>query len=1445
MEVNQQVWLRRESSHWGWVPAVIVGKEEVVKNGVELINLTLVNDPNIEGSRRSSGRKIRRSGSQYFADTGDFEEVVQVDPEQLKTADHDDIKLRNLPTSHQSSGEDPVAGVVSSPSTRSHNEVVGGVNDLIGLTHLHEPAILHALRLRYDADIIYTATGPILIAVNPFKAMDLYSNEIMEQYRIQGEKGGSRVEESPAKFLTPHKGKGRKPQSTSSEQLPPHVYKTADEAYRQMLRGVENMEIMKKPKKGKGLEVSPANQSILVSGESGAGKTVTTKIVLNYFAMLSRKRAEAASRSTPSKAPRRSLEGEGGGEDVSIEQQVLQSNPILEAFGNARTIRNDNSSRFGKYIDISFTRSGKLSGASIETYLLEKVRLIHPSLGERNYHVFYQFLNAASAGERQDFFIGNKTCEDFRLLSDSGTYDRRDGVSDEESHFEMLDAMITIGFTPEIIQSLMRIVSAILFAGNMSFTPSADGDSCELDKTKASLACAALLGITYEGLAAALTSRSIIAADETVEKPLTIEESGKACEALIKAVYGATFDYIVEKVNASIQDKTQSNGNRDASIGVLDIFGFESFETNSFEQICINYTNEALQQQFNRFVFKLEQQEYEREGIMWKFISFPDNQDVLDLIDMKHTGILALLDEQCILPRSTDEKFTRYLYARCDKNERFFATSSQRVDYVFSIEHYAGLVEYTTDGWLEKNKDQLPAASSDLLKSSDFELLLDINRFIRSEARAGRGTVATKSVSSQFSSQLRSLRSRIEATVPHYIRCLKPNDDLLPDYFEPKNIVDQLRCGGVLEAVRVSRAGYPTRYPHNVFIKRYYILGDTADDFSPMSPLYSSPNFRSRNVDREDELKRLIEKIAFDLWYMDHEMMRAQLEAERKRRETSGSAGTFAVVKTRPHAAAQVKTQGRNSNIPLSLAVQSSVMTPELQRRKLKPTRKSRGSNHHVTRPESQEEFLRLDFESRCAVAGLQLGKTKVFLRREAFDRIEGLRSDKFFNAASTIQKIVRGKLCREWFQHMRNAAIIIQTAMRMKLAMWHVSDFRVDSAAVTIQCAWRLFTSRMYVFELHLARRTAAMIIQRAFREYKYDSPLPPASVRAQMRAELTRPPPPVESPKNAIVPSPVVRPRRSLAKPIESREVTQYIENPELAALFHEIQQENWAMVENILDKQPELAESADPKTGELALHKIARHNGAWTLLIDMVLVLYPKALIHRDNMGALPIHHASAHDNLAALEIIYSAYKEGINDTDKMGRLPIHVAANYDAVDAIKFLLSKSPEGAYTMVYRPPHNSGGGLPLHIACRNHTSIGVITALLAENFASAKRTDENGDLPLHLLLRCGEVVDPVVVKTLLTCFSGAVSRTDMHGDLPLATAIKYQCTSTVTNSILMQYPEAAGALNGDSHSPLHLAFKHNADDRTIMGLLNHAPEFATQADKKNRIASYPSCYGK
>ena len=441
MEVGAHVWLRREDSHWGWVPAIVSGKEAMTAHGVELMKLTLHDDPNIEATMEMQHRG-------FDDDHESFEEVVVVDPEQLKTADHDDIKLRNLPTSYQLSGEDQEAGVIASPSTIVKSNIVGGVDDLIELTHLHEPAILHALRLRYDADIIYTSTGPILIAVNPFKPMPLYSDQMMEQYRFQGEMGivPSTPSTTTSAFVTPFRKRRETP--VANKRLPPHVYQTADDAYRAMMRGLENKALMHKEMKRGDSRLSAlqygshTNQSILVSGESGAGKTVTTKIVLNYFAMLSKKRAEQSERSTPRKngSPARQ---EQTFEDVTTEQQVLQSNPILESFGNARTSRNDNSSRFGKYIDISFNRAGKLSGASIETYLLEKVRLIHPSSGERNYHVFYQFLSCATAKERRDFFIGNKQVQDFRLLSESGTYDRRDGVSDEANHQEMLDAMVS------------------------------------------------------------------------------------------------------------------------------------------------------------------------------------------------------------------------------------------------------------------------------------------------------------------------------------------------------------------------------------------------------------------------------------------------------------------------------------------------------------------------------------------------------------------------------------------------------------------------------------------------------------------------------------------------------------------------------------------------------------------------------------------------------------------------------------------------------------------------------------------------------------------------------------------------------------------------------------------------------------------------------------------
>lgn len=444
------MWLRKEDSHWGWVPAVITKKDNVtMANGVGLINLTLQDDPQIEQTLPPPSTATRRytkrsTPANYFADQGSFEVVVTVDPEQLKLADHDDIKLRNLPNSFHLQGEDAEAGVLASPSTHTDAGIVGGVNDLIDLTHLHEPAILHALRLRYDAGIIYTSTGPILIAVNPFKVMDIYGKARMENYCAQGEQASSGTTTS---FTTPFKSRRINGRPTpQQERLSPHVYQTADDAYRAMMRGMENVDLMRNPKEMKrGQSAGPArqnenptNQSILVSGESGAGKTVTTKIVLNYFAMLSQRRKDLGI-ATPHK--RRSNEPD----KVSIEQQVLQSNPILESFGNARTTRNDNSSRFGKYIDIRFTQRGKLSGAQIDTYLLEKVRLIHPGNGERNYHVFYQFLKSATSRERRDLFLGHMNMQDFRLLSQSGTYDRRDGVKDEDNHQEMLDAMVRAG----------------------------------------------------------------------------------------------------------------------------------------------------------------------------------------------------------------------------------------------------------------------------------------------------------------------------------------------------------------------------------------------------------------------------------------------------------------------------------------------------------------------------------------------------------------------------------------------------------------------------------------------------------------------------------------------------------------------------------------------------------------------------------------------------------------------------------------------------------------------------------------------------------------------------------------------------------------------------------------------------------------------------------------
>ena len=436
MERGQPVWLRSQASQWGWVPAIIHDREEIVIKGISVIKITLRDDPDGGSGHpsESSGPtltyfddNLHRSksisgGDGYYADVEPFEVTLTIDIDSAERDELEDIKTRDYETTH---------------------DIVGGVDDLIGLTHLHEPAILHALRLRYDSDIIYTSTGPILIAINPFKSMPLYTDEVMQKYRIEGELGAGSNASSTLKKGKNGTNKGLT--ANDGNRLPPHAYQTADDAYRAMMRGIESsltgggtarrqqaQRSRSKQIKDKADDVdTPTDQSILVSGESGAGKTVTTKIVLNYFAMLSKLATEAH-------------KGKGVTTDQQVEKQVLQSNPILEAFGNARTIRNDNSSRFGKYININFSQTGRLTGASIDTYLLEKVRLIHQNEGERNFHVFYQFLESASEEERAKFYLGGMQLEDFALVNQSGTYDRRDMISDVDMHNEMIEAMVSV-----------------------------------------------------------------------------------------------------------------------------------------------------------------------------------------------------------------------------------------------------------------------------------------------------------------------------------------------------------------------------------------------------------------------------------------------------------------------------------------------------------------------------------------------------------------------------------------------------------------------------------------------------------------------------------------------------------------------------------------------------------------------------------------------------------------------------------------------------------------------------------------------------------------------------------------------------------------------------------------------------------------------------------------
>ena len=866
-------------------------------------------------------------------------------------------------------------------------------DDLITLTHLHEASMVHCLKKRYAMNKIYTSTGPILIAMNPFKSCkQLYCESTMEKYWERGEQRMLGISEgSQSKASSSPKDAGTKQENVdgySGASLAPHVFGIADDSFRRMMTKLEETKGQQSsggrrrrapPASGSASSslASSCNQSILVSGESGAGKTVTTKFIMQYLASLSKRKTTCASAS---------VQPNGDDQKVNIEQQVLQSNPILESFGNARTIRNDNSSRFGKFIEIQFTQAGNLAGACIDTYLLEKVRLVSQMDGERNYHIFYELMEGLPDEELARYFLSDYCIDDFIMTNQSGTYDRRDGVTDHETYQDLLVAMKTMGFSSDEQTDITAITCALLHSSNLTFN-SITADESEIDRDNEHLgAFLSLMGLNADDLNRALCYFSITAGRETHLRSNSKEKAHKGLLGLIKTVYGSLFTYLVKRVNesiASFHSKTNEKGRSNASaasIGVLDIFGFESFKTNSFEQLCINYCNETLQQQFNLFVIKNEQEEYEREGILWSYVSFPDNQDVLSLISKKGSGILSILDDQCRAPGTTDKTFINDLYQKVSRQKRFQADYRQVGARKFAIIHYAGTVEYDSEGFLEKNRDEIPREATELLASSSNNFVKDcLAKIISGDASSPRDLkkhVASRSASKaksstvggQFSRQLEDLRQKIDLTTPHYVRCLKPNDELVPDNLDPLIVADQLRCAGVIEAVRVSRLGYPQRYSHTRFVARYRLLG-----------LKSTGKLSGGNRKRKP-VDTLVDAIA------------------RKIVDVS-----------------------------------------------------------NMSSDEDGIEMKELDLVS----IGIQVGKTKVFLRRNAFETMERLRNIEMRNAAITMQALARRFISHNNFTRSRGASVKIQCFIRTIMACRVVKKRRCNHNATKIQALIRKMGTR------------------------------------------------------------------------------------------------------------------------------------------------------------------------------------------------------------------------------------------------------------------------------------------------------------------------------------------------------------------------------------------------
>nr|AAT85070.1 myosin heavy chain class XI E3 protein, putative [Oryza sativa Japonica Group] len=815
----------------------------------------------------------------------------------------------------------------------------GGVDDMTRLSYLHEPGVLQNLATRYELNEIYTYTGSILIAVNPFQRLPhLYDTHMMEQYK-----------------------------GADFGELSPHVFAVADVAY---------------------------------SGESGAGKTETTKMLMRYLAHLG---------------------GRSGVEGRTVEQQ---SNPVLEAFGNAKTVRNNNSSRFGKFVEIQFDKTGRISGAAIRTYLLERSRVCQINTPERNYHCFY-FLCAAPPEDTQRYKLAD--ARSFHYLNQSSCIEV-EGINDAEEYLATRRAMDIVGINEEEQEAIFRVVAAILHLGNINFAKGTEIDSSVIkdDKSRFHLNTAAEL-CDCDNLEKALITRVIVTPEEIITRTLDPASALVSRDALAKTIYSRLFDWIVEKINVSIGQDPNSK----QLIGVLDIYGFESFKINSFEQLCINYTNEKLQQHFNQHVFKMEQEEYTREEINWSYIEFVDNQDVLDLIEKKG-GLIALLDEACMFPRSTHETFAQKLYTTFKNNKRFAKPKLSRTD--FTIVHYAGDVTYQADFFLDKNKDYVVAEHQDLLNASSCPFVAALfpalpeetaksSKFSSIGSRFKQLSKSNKAVPLSQNLQLQSLMETLSSTEPHYIRCVKPNNLLKPAIFENTNVIQQLRCGGVLEAIRISCAGYPTRKTFYEFVNRFGVL---------------APEVLEGSNDDKIACQKILEKMGLENYQIGKTkvFLRAgqMADLDARRAEVLGRAARIIQRQISTYIARKQFVSLRRSATQLQSFVRGTLARKlyECMRREASAVKIQKNVRRHKAR-----------------VSYLQLQE-----------------------AAITLQTGLRAMSARKEFRFRKEtkAAVHIQARWRCHRDYAHYKN--LQGAALTYQCAWRQRLARRELRKLKMAAR-------------------------------------------------------------------------------------------------------------------------------------------------------------------------------------------------------------------------------------------------------------------------------------------------------------------------------------------------------------------------------------